>query len=207
MVFTRTAADGTKLNNGDGEFYKNDKANISRTELRNLLAKNKIKLKDGWDAGKLYDEVLSKPKGQRPPPSDYLPAEYVAAHLGKFSGGASYLVPKSILDEYGRDLLGWPDNSQFIIPKDQMDAVLAKANGNMAIVEKELGIPEGDWQKGEMVRINISDPGAHNLRMPWGRELGANDDWFPGGFLPTGKHEAIINQIPKGSYQEIKLWH
>ncbi|MTK52663.1 MAG: hypothetical protein F8N35_04280 [Paludibacter sp.] len=36
-----------------------------------------------------------------------------------------------------------------------------------------------------------------NLRQP-----GANSEWIPGGYLPTGYSEAVINNIPKGKYIE-----
>ena len=75
----------------------------------------------------------------------------------------------------------------------------------MALIEKELGIPAGDWQKQEMVVIEIANPNAHNLRMATGREEGANDLWLAGGKLPTGHDEAVTDAIPKGAYKEMNL--
>ena len=91
----------------------------------------------GWDAQK----VLAIPKGQRPDPSTYLQAPYIAYQLALFSDGASYLVTKKALDDYGRDLLGYPDNTQFVLAKREMDQMLIKTAKNAAAIEQELGIP------------------------------------------------------------------
>jgi filamentous hemagglutinin len=151
-------------------------------------------------------EVTYIPQGARPDPITYLSKEQIESHLANFDKGASYLVPKNVLDTYGRDLLGYPDNSQFVMPKEQMDQLLMKANGNIAIIEKELGIPAGAWSGKEMVRVDVPDPRSLNLRMPSGNEAGTNSLWIPGGKLPTGRLEAIVNQIPEGQYIERSLW-
>jgi len=41
--------------------------------------------------------------------------------------------------------------------------------------------------------------------MPNGNELGANLHWIPGGKLPTGYSEAVINNIPLGKYIERRI--
>jgi len=150
--------------------------------------------------------VTYQAKGTRPDPATYLSREAIDSHLANFDEGGAYLVPKDVLDKYGRDILGYPDNSQFIMTKGQMDKLLERANGNIAVIEKELGIPAGAWQGKEMVRIDIPDPRSLNLRMPTGNEAGANDLWIPGGKLPTGQLEAIVDSIPEGKYIERKIW-
>ncbi len=45
------------------------------------------------------------------------------------------------------------------------------------------------------------------MRMPSGNELGANPQWLPGGKLPTGYSEIVIDNIPKGKYIETKIAH
>ncbi|GHT19615.1 hypothetical protein FACS189429_7440 [Bacteroidia bacterium] len=42
----------------------------------------------------------------------------------------------------------------------------------------------------------------NNLRMPTGNEAGANTEGYPGGKLPNGYLETIINQILAGQYIE-----
>ncbi|MBU2897643.1 hypothetical protein [Vibrio hepatarius] len=44
-----------------------------------------------------------------------------------------------------------------------------------------------------MLRVNVARPKELNLRVPSGNEAGANDLWLPGGKLPNGNREAIID--------------
>eukprot|EP01084_Bolivina_argentea_P256291 431442_1 len=37
----------------------------------------------------------------------------------------------------------------------------------------------------------------NKMRMASGNERGANDEWIPGGYLPKGQPEAVIDEIPK----------
>jgi filamentous hemagglutinin len=155
---------------------------------------------------KIVDTVRAIPKGQRPDPSTYLAKETIDNQLAEFDGGASYLVSKAAFDRFskGKDNVGRPDG-QFVMSGKQLDALLLKADGDLALIEKELGIPEGSWQGQEFVRIDIPDPRSLSLRLPDGNESGANDLWVPGGKLPTGQLEAVVNQIPTGSYTETSL--
>jgi len=45
------------------------------------------------------------------------------------------------------------------------------------------------------------------LRMPSGNEAGANDQWLPGGLLPDGMPEAVIDggEIPPDGYRVTDL--
>ncbi|MFE8070090.1 RHS repeat-associated core domain-containing protein [Marinobacteraceae bacterium S3BR75-40.1] len=147
-------------------------------------------------------DVRRMSKGDRPKdPSTYLSEGFIASHLNRFSGGASFLMPKWALDEFGREFVGRPDG-QFVMPSSEVDQVLRNSDGEMAKVEEELGIPEGQWQDTDFVRIDVPSPEKHGLRMPTGNEEGANDEWLPGGQLPTGHSEAVIDPVPKGSYEE-----
>lgn len=85
-----------------------------------------------------------------------------------------------------------------------MDNVLARTGGRIDLIENELGIPPGSWNKpGETLsRIDIDGPRNLDIRIPSGNESGANPLWMPGGKLPGGGSEAIINQIKKGKYTE-----
>jgi RHS repeat-associated protein len=150
------------------------------------------------------DEIRTIPHGQRPDPSEYLSLEYIQNHLSNFDGGASYLAPKAALDRWGRNPVGRADG-QFVSPSYEVDDLLRRTKGNLVLIEKELGIPAGAWQGKEFVRIDIPNPGSMNVRMPWGNESGANSLWLPGGRLPTGKLEAVIDPVPMGSYIETDL--
>jgi hypothetical protein len=41
---------------------------------------------------------------------------------------------------------------------------LARADGNITVIETELGIPSGLWKGKKMSRINIAKPFNHNIR-------------------------------------------
>jgi len=149
-------------------------------------------------------EVQAMDKGTRPDPSTYLPQSYIDAHLDKFSGGASYFTPKWALDAFGRDPVGRGDG-QFVMATQQVNEMLFRTNGDMGMIETELGIPGGTWQGQEMVVIQIADPKSVNLRIPSGNEEGANELWLAGGQLPTGHDEGVTDSIPKGEYKELNM--
>jgi len=69
------------------------------------------------------------------------------------------------------------------MPTNQLNEVLARTNGDMKLIEKELGLPAGAWQGQGMAVIEVSKP---NVKMPTGNESGANPLWKSGGKLPTG---------------------
>jgi uncharacterized Zn-binding protein involved in type VI secretion len=151
-----------------------------------------------------FDRIRNLPRSQRPEdPRSYLGDRYVDEHLAKFDDGASYVTPTSVLDRRGRDLVGRPDGV-FVMPKREMDAVLARTGGDLGKIETELGIPPGSWNKpgATLSRIDIDDPRSLGLRMPNGREDGANPLWMPGGKLPGNGSEAVVDAIPKGGFIE-----
>jgi hypothetical protein len=136
-------------------------------------------------------DILAQEKGTRADPKDYLPPEYVSDHLARFEAeGASRFMTKSNFDKYG---IGQRDGTSFIMPKGEADALLASAKGNPRALEQALGLPEGFLDSNALVRIDIPRPGEHGLRIPSGNESGANDQWLPGGRLPTGNNEAVID--------------
>ena len=150
----------------------------------------------GWSK----DIILRLPKGKRPAPGTYLKRRYIRRHLKSFRRGASCIVSKELLDRHGGDSIGKSDNSQFVMTKAEMDSVLLISHGDLSLIERELGIPPGAWDGRILVRIDIPAPRKLRLRMPSGNEAGANALWIPGGFLPTGFKEAVIDRIPKGRY-------
>lgn len=157
-------------------------------------------IKNGWSK----ESILDTPKGKRPNPSEYLDESYINNHLNKFDEGGGYITSKDVLDRFGRSPLGRPDG-QFVMPKAELDALIKRANGDIGIIETELGIPAGAWKGKEIVRIDVPNAKNLGLRMPSGNEAGANELWLPGGKLPTGKSEAVINQITKGNYNETPI--
>ena len=145
--------------------------------------------------------ILMIPKGKRPAPETYLKRRYIRRHLKNFKAGASCIVSKELLERHHGDSIGKADNSQFIMMKSEMDSVLMRSHGDLSRIEHELGIPAGAWKHRVLVRIDIPKPKKLRLRMPSGNEIGANALWLPGGLLPTGYKEAVIDRIPKGRYK------
>ena len=145
--------------------------------------------------------ILMIPKGKRPAPETYLKRRYIRRHLKNFKAGASCIVSKELLERHHGDSIGKADNSQFIMMKSEMDSVLMRSHGDLSRIEHELGIPAGAWKHRVLVRIDVPKPKKLRLRMPSGNEIGANVLWLPGGLLPTGYKEAVIDRIPKGRYK------
>jgi hypothetical protein len=137
------------------------------------------------------DEIRNTPKGQRPDPKDYLNPEYVKAQLAKFEdGGASRIMPERNFSRFGP---GQKDGTSFVMPKNEVDALLASAHGDPRLLEKVLGLEPGFLDSGGLVRVDVPEPNRFGLRVPSGNEAGANDLWLPGGKLPTGATEGIVD--------------
>ena len=63
-------------------------------------------------------------------------------------------------------------------------------------------LPEGQLDGNTLTRVDFDAPAELDLRMPSGNEAGANDKWIPGGRLPDGAAEAVIDVagIPPARY-------
>lgn len=153
---------------------------------------------DGLTAEK-RDEIIAMPKGDRPEPSEYLSSEYIQEHLQKFNDGATRFMPESNLEKYG---IAQRDGTSFVMPKHEADAMTAATRGDLRAMENALGLPQGFLDSNKVVRIDIADPEEFNLRIPSGNEAGANEQWIPGGALPSGASEAVVDGglIPPDHY-------
>jgi hypothetical protein len=145
------------------------------------------------------DEIVAAPKGSRPDPSDYLSPEYIEQHLDKFHEGVTRFMPDSNLDKYG---IAQRDGTSFVMPKSEADALVESTHGDPRAMEKALGLPDGFLDSNKIVRIDIDHPDNYDLRIPSGNEAGANDQWIPGGKLPDGASEAVIDggNVPRPGY-------
>ncbi|HNM86847.1 MAG TPA: hypothetical protein PKI77_20275, partial [Mycobacterium sp.] len=150
------------------------------------------------------DAILAMDKGLRPDPSDYLPAEFIVKHLERFNEGATRFMTADNLDAFG---IGQRDGTTFVFPKNELDKLMGATGGDRALLEQALGLPPGYFATYEIVRVDIPNPENYGIRMPSGNEAGANDQWFPGGFLPTGMPEAIIDgvKVPQDGYLTQKV--
>ena len=142
------------------------------------------------------DRIIEMEKGSRPLPETYLSPEYIREHLQKFDGGATRFMTESNLSKYG---IGQRDGTAFVMPTAEVDALLRSVNGDMRKFEAALGLPDGFFDTNKVVRVDIANPAGEGLRMPSGNEAGANSQWLPGGKLPTGISEAVIDIPGDGS--------
>ena len=149
-------------------------------------------------------EILAIPKGARPNPAEYLSESYITEHLARFDGGATKFTTQATLDKYG---IAQRDGTAFVMPKNEADELLAAAHGDPALLEQALGLPAGTLEHNPLVRVDIPNPRDANLRVPSGNEAGANDQWIPGGKLPTGNSEAVVDAggIPQSGYSTIPV--
>ena len=145
------------------------------------------------------DEITALPKGSRPDPSEYLSPQYIGEHLALFEDGATRFQLRSGLDKYGP---GQVDGTSFVMPRAQADELLASAGGDPRALERALGLPEGQLDGNTLMRVDFEQPEQLGLRVPSGNEAGANDLWIPGGRLPDGSAEAVIDvgAIPPSRY-------
>lgn len=137
------------------------------------------------------DEIRAIDKGQRPDPSTYLPESYISDHLAQFDGGATRFQLQSRLDKYGP---GQADGTSFVVPRQEADRLLAETAGDPRALEDALGLPAGQLDGADaLLRVDFDNPRDLDLRIPSGNEAGANDLWIPGGKLPDGGSEAVID--------------
>ena len=136
------------------------------------------------------DEIVAMPKGERPPPGDYLSEEYQEEILSQFDEGASRFMTKGNMEKYGP---AQRDGTSFVMPKAEADELIRSTGGDKRKLEDALGLPENFLDDNELVRVDIPEPRSLNLRIPSGNEAGANDLWIPGGKLPDGNTEAVVD--------------
>jgi hypothetical protein len=118
---------------------------------------------------KVCNAVFKYAKGSRPDPSTYLSREQVGSLLSAFKDGASWLVGTAKLDTYGRNLIGAPDDNQFVLPTSVLSRLLASAADckhnqyNVTVLEQLIGVPAGHWGS-RISRIDVPNVKDHNLR-------------------------------------------
>lgn len=172
------------------------------TDVRHLDAADALDLLDaGWKkGGPLPREIVDAGHGHRPDPSTYLDQDYINAHLDRFRNGASRIYLSDSLESWG------PGNRgiTFVFPTDELQQIITDTGGDARQLAERLGL-DGDFFLDKVtgdplpVEVRHFDPSElSGLRLPNGNEGGANDHWIPGGYLPTGVPEAVID-IPSGA--------
>lgn len=158
---------------------------------------------NAWRAGKVETngvpispeksrEIISLPKAERPVPEEYLPKSYIQKHVASFKDGASRIVTRSSYEEYG---IGKPDagRTEFVLTKDNAMKIIGDANGDPKLIASKLGIPEEQLSNDSLVMVEFKPTELYSPRVPSGKEWGANSEWLPGGKLPKGDLEAVVN--------------
>lgn len=187
-------------------------------KLKNLEFRNEIRAADrdglnlaksvGWKGDVSPDAIRRMERGDRPLPSSYLDEKYIRDHLARFDDGATRFYKMDSITEHGPGNRG----TTFVMPTSEVDAMLAKADGDPRKLGELLGLGpdffvDASGKPVDIVRADFTGQEVRDLdiRMASGNEMGANDDWMPGGLLPGGDHEAVIhiNDMSQGgTYQE-----
>ncbi|MFF7291365.1 hypothetical protein ACFY9N_02395 [Microbacterium sp. NPDC008134] len=152
-------------------------------------------LRNGWNTnGPTPNAVVDAGHGNRPHPSEYLDQSYIDQHLDRFSDGASRIYITGDIQNWG------PGNRDmtFVFPTSELQTILDETGGDATQLALRLGM-DADYYLDAAgnplpVEIRHFDPSElTNLRLPDGNEGGANAHWIPGGYLPTGVPEAVID--------------
>lgn len=157
-------------------------------------------LHDGWKKDTWTpNDVVGTGHGNRPDPSEYLDQSYVDRHLARFDEGASRIYKSDDLHKYG------PGNGgvTFVFPTSELQKILDETGGDARALAIRLGMPSDYYldKAGNPVDVEIrhfTPDELTGIRVPTGNEGGANPQWIPGGYLPTGDPEAVID-IPESA--------
>ena len=123
-----------------------------------------------------------------------------------FRHGVSYLMNESDYNRYylnnENETLG-RDSNLFAVSSDEMDKILEKSDGDMAAVEKELGLKSGQLTEGGKVyRIDIPNSDQYEMSRPTAETPGANE-YFTGTGMTSGGHpETVIHNVPTPMFDE-----
>ena len=176
------------------------------------------------------------------PASDYMgsskePDSKQSRHLELFQKGAhafiTGVIHRKITGETPDERFkGWGADANFVAPLETADDLIRDASApegeGLWTLEKELGVPPGDWVRGCEVdkyaiwRYTLKNPKKFNLRVPSGAEGQAYGPWWkkgqgqeeeqyikgqwePGGRTEGGKSEAVIDAIPREEFMAAKL--
>lgn len=165
------------------------------TDIHDLDSADALDLLDkGWKGDWTPNDVVRAGHGSRPDPSEYLDADYIAQHLARFDDGASRIYFSDSLHTWGPGNRG----TTFVFPTSELQNILDETGGDALALADRLGLEPGDFldASGNPVTVEIrhfAPDELSGLRLPSGNEGGANAHWIPGGYLPTGIPEAVID--------------
>ncbi len=204
-----TAIARTKIENNAGRDDDALSTNLLRGTFRNethvianpdvlagLFKQGGVELRPGVTTQDVFQKVIQQPIGSRLSPEEYLNPTFVSQELARYDNGATKIVLKSNFDKWG---LGQTDGTAFVIPKAEADQLIKSVGSDPVKLADALGLPRSALDGNSLIRIDIPNPRTAGLRLPSGNEAGANSNWIPGGKLPGGASEAVIdaNKIVK----------
>ncbi len=173
------------------EQFRNELHVVRNPEvLTGLLKEGGVSLKPGVTEKEVFENVLQKPIGQRSLPETYLSPTYISNELARYEDGATKIVLKSNYDRWG---LGQTDGTSFVMPKSEADRLLNSVGSDPIKIADALGLSRDTVKGSSLIRVDILNPKQAGLRLPSGNEAGANSNWIPGGKLPGGSSEAVID--------------
>lgn len=147
----------------------------------------------GWgDRNTRPSDVLDTDKGTRPDPDSYLTDGYIQQHRRQFDDGASRFQDLGGYQSYGPYRTDG-DGKGFVLPSSEVDRILARADGDLRVVERELGLPDGMFGDGPVTVVDFPDATPDDIRIPSGNETGASDLWEPGGKTSGGVPEGVLD--------------
>jgi hypothetical protein len=170
---------------------------VAKAQADAMASLSTGQLKTDWNPKRVYDEVITAPKGSKPPPEQYLTPDEIKNALSPFDAGVVKIKANAPTGTEG------PPGGTFVMPKAQADAIIKQANGDVAVLERLLGLKPGDLGTNP-VRVDIPNP--QGLRVPSGNERGANEYWVPGGRTSGGIREATVDPVPPGKYNVKKVF-
>lgn len=91
-----------------------------------------------------------------------------------------------------------PQDGTFVFPKKLAKNLIAVCDKDPRKLERLLALEEGILGESPLV-IDVLEEYA--IRIPTGKELGANKHWRPGGFTEAGIPEAVVDTIKHGHYR------
>ena len=105
-----------------------------------------------------------------------------------------FFASESVLRNH-QGILGYPDNSQYVMVESEAFQILEECNYNFISVCNFLDVPVTCWADQKIYLIKIESEQASNLRMPSGNEAGTDAGWIPGGKHKNGFSQAVIDTV------------
>lgn len=175
------------------------KQNRNTSDVQNLDSPDVVHpLQTSWrnDTAWTPNNIVDAGKGNRPDPESYLDADYITQHLDQFENGATRIYNTDSLQNWGpgnNQVPGNATNTAYVFPTDQIQTLMDQAK-SPADLAQALGLPTDFFDGGNVQLRDFGPDELAGLRMPSGNEGGTDvDHWIPGGYLPSGIPEAVID--------------